>query len=101
LHASFTVSDKTLDAAVALAKKYDSGIHIHTAEDKYDEEHCIKKLQKRVIERLQKHGALEFSKTILGHCLHVDENERKLIHDSKAWVVQNSESNLNNNVGYF
>lgn len=101
LHASFTVSDKTLDAAVSLAKKYKSGIHIHTAEDKYDEEHCQKNYHCRVIERLHNHGALDFSKTIIGHCLHVDENERKLIHDSKAWVVQNSESNLNNNVGYF
>ncbi|MFH0865972.1 MAG: amidohydrolase family protein [Bacteroidota bacterium] len=101
LHASFTVSDKTLNAAVAIAQKYDSGIHIHTAEDKYDEEHCVKNYRSRVIERLHKHGALDFPKTILGHCLHVDNNERKLIHDSKAWVVQNSESNLNNNVGYF
>lgn len=101
LHASFTVSDKTLDAAVALSKKHNSGIHIHTAEDKYDEEHSLKNFNCRVIERLHNHGALDFSKSILGHCLHVDDNERKLIHDSKAWVVQNSESNLNNNVGYF
>lgn len=101
LHASFTVSDKTLDTAVTLAKKYDSGIHIHTAEDKYDEEHCVKNHKSRVIEKLHKHGVLAFPKTILGHCLHVDENERKLIHDSRSWVVQNSESNMNNNVGYF
>lgn len=33
--------------------------------------------------------------------LHLDDSERELIMNSKAWVVQNMESNLNNNVGYF
>ena len=27
--------------------------------------------------------------------------KEQLLKDSKAWVVQNTESNLNNNVGYF
>jgi len=40
-------------------------------------------------------------KTILAHCLHIDENERNIIRNSPAFVVQNTESNLNNNVGYF
>ncbi|HNW98482.1 MAG TPA: amidohydrolase family protein [Bacteroidales bacterium] len=101
LHASFTISDKTLESAVALAREYNSGIHVHTAEDKYDEEECLKNYHCRVIERLNNYGALDFSKTILGHCLHIDEHEKKIIQNSKAWVVQNSESNLNNNVGYF
>ncbi|MCK7538357.1 MAG: hypothetical protein MZV63_49105 [Marinilabiliales bacterium] len=41
------------------------------------------------------------SKSILVHCLHLDDNERELIRNSPAWVVENCESNLNNNVGYF
>ena len=31
----------------------------------------------------------------------INKNERNLIKNSKAYVVQNTESNLNNNVGYF
>ena len=38
LHASFTVSDDTLTKAVALARKYDSGFHIHVAENPIDQE---------------------------------------------------------------
>jgi cytosine/adenosine deaminase-related metal-dependent hydrolase len=101
LHASFTVSEETLNKAISLANNYNSGIHIHVAEDKYDQEHCVKNYNQRVIERLNNYGGLSSSKTILGHCLHLSENEKTIIKNSNAWVVQNSESNLNNNVGYF
>ena len=101
LHASFTISDDTLEKAVLLSEKYNSGLHIHVAEDKYDQEYCTKNYNQRVVERLNDAGVLKFSKTILGHCLHIEANEKELIKNSDAWVVQNSESNLNNNVGYF
>ncbi len=101
LHASFTVGDKTLSGAAAMAEEYDSGIHIHVAEDEYDQKMCEKQYGKRVVERLNDFGILDRTKSILAHCLHINETERKIIHDSKAWVVQNTESNLNNNVGFF
>lgn len=101
LHASFTVGNDTLQKAIDLMEKYDSGIHIHMAEDAYDQKHCQEKYNKRVVERMNDYGVLNSAKTILGHCLHIDKNERELIKNSNAWVVQNMESNLNNNVGYF
>ncbi len=101
LHASFTVGDETLKKASELMRNKASGIHIHAAEDKIDQEQCMQNHGKRVVERLNDFGVLDSSKTILAHCLHVNENERKLIRNSKAFVVQNTESNLNNNVGYF
>ena len=101
LHASFTVSDATIRKAVDLAGKYNSGIHIHVAEDEYDQQHCIQHFNKRVIERLHDAGILKFSKSILAHCLHINENERNLIAQSPCWVVENKESNLNNKVGSF
>jgi cytosine/adenosine deaminase-related metal-dependent hydrolase len=101
LHASFTISDDTLERAVMLAQKYNSGLHIHVAEDKYDQEYCLRNYNQRVVERLNEAGVLKYSKSILGHCLHLEEKEKELIKNSNVWVVQNSESNLNNNVGYF
>jgi len=101
LHASFTVGNQTMKAAVGLMEKYHSGVHIHVAEDMYDENDSLGKYGKRVVERLHDFGVLNTEKTILGHCLHVNENERSLIKNSKVWVVQNTESNLNNNVGFF
>ena len=101
LHASFTVGDNTLQKASDLMNKYNSGIHIHVAEDIYDQQHCVENHNKRVVERLNDYGILNFSKSILVHCLKINKNERNLIKNSKAFVVQNTESNLNNNVGYF
>ena len=101
LHASFTVGDVTLNKAVDLMQNAFSGIHIHVAEDDYDQRHCMQHYNKRVVERLNDFGILDSSKTILAHCLHIDENERDIINNSEAYIVQNTESNLNNNVGYF
>jgi putative selenium metabolism protein SsnA len=101
LHASFTVDNDTMSQAVELMNQYDSGIHIHAAEDMFDQDSCLRKYGKRVIERLHESGMLQSSKTILGHCLHIDDNEKDIIRNSPCWVVQNSESNMNNNVGYF
>ena len=101
LHASFTVNDDTLEQSVDMMNRLNSGIHIHVAEDMYDQEFCIKKYGKRVVERLNQYGVLKSTKTILGHCLHLEESEKDIIRNSPCWVVQNTESNLNNNVGYF
>lgn len=99
LHASFTVDDTLLNKASALAKKYGTGLHIHVAEDKYDEEHCRSHYGMSILERLQKTGMLETPQTLLGHCVHINEKERAILAQYPCFVVQCTESNLNNNVG--
>jgi cytosine/adenosine deaminase-related metal-dependent hydrolase len=101
LHASFTVGNDTLQQAVNLSRKYNTGLHIHVAEDGYDQDDCLKNYDMRVVERLQQHAVLESNKTILGHCLYLNKTEKAIIANSNAWVVQNMESNLNNRLGYF
>lgn len=101
LHASFTVGNDTMRQAVELMERFNSGIHIHVAEDISDQDFCLRKYGKRVVERLYESGVLKSSKTILAHCLHLDENEKDIIRNSPCWVVQNAESNMNNNVGRF
>lgn len=99
LHASFTVGDDLLKAAVDLAGKHGTGLHVHVAEDQADQDHCLAEHGCRVVERLARAGGLALERSILAHCIHLDENERRLIQDSGVWVAQNTESNLNNNVG--
>ena len=101
LHASFTVSNETLSQAVELMNRFNSGIHIHVAEDLYDQDFCIRTYGKRAVERLNEFGILHSSKTILAHCLHLDENEKDIVRNSPCWIVQNAESNMNNSVGHF
>ena len=99
LHASFTVDDDLLEKSIELARKHGTGLHVHVAEAPADQEHCLKTYGKRVIQRLHEFGALESPHTILGHCVFLDDNEKKCLRESPVWVVQNVESNQNNNVG--
>jgi cytosine/adenosine deaminase-related metal-dependent hydrolase len=99
LHASFTVGDELLQEAIALAKKHDTGLHIHVAEDRADQEDTMAKYGKRVVERLADAGALELGKSILCHCIRLSDHEKELIRQSGVWIAQNVESNQNNNVG--
>ncbi|MCA9292281.1 MAG: amidohydrolase family protein [Phycisphaerales bacterium] len=99
LHASFTVSDTSLQRATELALRHQTGVHIHVAEDPADEQHCLQHHDCRVMERLERSGALESRRTILAHCIHLDDRERAIIAASNAWVAQQTESNQNNAVG--
>ncbi|MCK4888973.1 MAG: amidohydrolase family protein, partial [Candidatus Aminicenantes bacterium] len=101
LHASFTVSEKLLGKAVSMAEQYGTGIHIHAAEDQVDQKITQSKYGKRVIKRLFDSGALSLKRSILAHCIHIDNEERNILADSESWIVQNPESNLNNGVGIF
>ncbi|MHC4767954.1 MAG: amidohydrolase family protein [Planctomycetota bacterium] len=101
LHASFTVSEELLACAVELAREFGTGIHVHVAEAESDESHCRATHGCSVAQRLSRAGALESPATILAHCLHVDDTERDIIRESNAWVVHNTQSNQNNNVGRF
>lgn len=99
LHASFTVDDNLLDRAVAMAKEHEAGLHMHVAEDVADQEHCLAEHGKRVVHRLAEAGALDSGRTLLAHCVHLDESERAVLREAPVFVAQASESNLNNAVG--
>jgi cytosine/adenosine deaminase-related metal-dependent hydrolase len=101
LHASFTVGNETLEKAANLMQKRKTGIHVHVAEDKFDQLHCHETYGMSVVERFSQAGLLESPASILVHGLHLSDIDRKIIVDSPAWMVQNPESNLNNNVGFF
>lgn len=98
-HASFTLSAETLAACVSLANEFDVGIHVHVAEDAADQRDAEARFGRRVIERLADAGALT-ERSLLAHCVHVDDREIDLIRDSGAWVAHNPRSNMNNSVGY-
>jgi cytosine/adenosine deaminase-related metal-dependent hydrolase len=99
LHASFTVGEELLKKAVALAQKHNTGLHMHVAEDRADQEDALAKYGKRVVEHLQDAGALELKTSIFPHCIHLSDHEKELVRRSGIWVAQNTESNQNNNVG--
>jgi putative selenium metabolism protein SsnA len=98
LHASFTVSDETLEKCVGIAKDAGVGCHVHVAEDLSDREDSLKKYGMPTVNRLHKMGA-SGEKSLFIHCVHIDEAEMDLIASTNTAVVHNPESNMNNAVG--
>ena len=97
LHASFTLSDKTL--ALCRENTPDGiGFHIHVAEGLADVYDSLNKYGKRVINRLFDNGILGYN-TITGHCIHVSGLEMDIIKETNTMVVHNPESNMGNAVG--
>jgi cytosine/adenosine deaminase-related metal-dependent hydrolase len=81
VHAAFTCSDDTLDAAAGLARDLGVGVHIHVAEGVADATAGA---------RLEQWAADDW---LLVHCVHLDR-------DLPGVIAHNPRSNMNNAVGY-
>jgi putative selenium metabolism protein SsnA len=98
-HASFTLSDRSLEACAELMREFGAGLHIHAAEDMCDVEDARSKYGMGVIERLAGFDALN-NRTILAHGIHLDEPDIAIARKAGVWFAHNPRSNMNNQVGY-
>lgn len=83
IHAAFTCSDATLEAAAGLAGDLGVGVHVHVCEDRVDDE---------APERLR---SLAREDWLLAHGVHLPESP-----GLPGTIAHNPRSNLNNAVGY-
>ena len=97
MHAQFTISDETMELCNEL-KPDGVGYHIHVAEGIEDLHHCLKEHGKRIVDRLYDFNILG-PKTLLGHCIYINEHEMDLIKETDTMVVHNPESNMGNACG--
>jgi putative selenium metabolism protein SsnA len=98
LHASFTLSDRTLRRAVDAERALGAGFHIHVAEDRADLEHARRRHGKTVVRRLRDLGVLT-ERTLAAHCIHVTAADVAALARIGANVAHNPQSNSNNAVG--
>lgn len=98
MHASFTLSDATIEQCVGIAREAGVGCHIHVAEDAADRADSLAKYKMPTVNRLQKLGVAG-EQSIFVHCVHIDEAEMDILAATKTSVVHNPESNMNNAVG--
>lgn len=98
LHASFTISDETVETCVGIAKEHGVGCHIHVAEDAADRQDSLSRYGVPTVNRLHRLGVTG-EKSIFVHCVHVDEAEMDILAETRTIVVHNPESNMNNAVG--
>jgi putative selenium metabolism protein SsnA len=98
-HASFTLSDESLDRLAALVRDANSSLHVHAAEDRADVEDCQRRAGTGVVERLRRHGLLS-RRTLLVHGVQLSGPELVDAQAAGAWVVHCPRSNMNNGVGH-
>jgi len=98
-HASFTMSDDSVAACVEVAREAESGIHVHVAEDAADEADALARYGRRVVPRLAALGAIN-ERSLLAHCIHLEEEELEAVRALSATAVHNPRSNMNNAVGH-
>jgi cytosine/adenosine deaminase-related metal-dependent hydrolase len=83
VHAAFTCTDETLEAAAGLAEELGVGVHVHVCEGEID----------RAAAGRLRHLARD--DWLLAHCVHLPEDP-----GLPGTVAHNPRSNLNNAVGY-
>lgn len=98
MHASFTLSDRSLEMCREAMEGLNSGYHIHTAEGIDDLYDSLKNHGKRVVQRLMDFQILS-DKTIAVHCVHVNNAEIELLKKTSTNIIHNPQSNMANAVG--
>jgi 5-methylthioadenosine/S-adenosylhomocysteine deaminase len=98
LHAPFTVSDELVSRGVEASKRHRVPLTIHVSEGPNDGYHNMERYGKRSVERLSESGLLN-PRSVLAHCVHLDEREIGLIAKSSSSVAHNPMSNMLNAVG--
>lgn len=83
IHAAFTCTDESLEAAAALAEQLGVGVHIHVAEGIGD------------VDSPERLDGLTRDDWLLSHCVHLPT-----YHTLQGTILHNPRSNLNNAVGY-
>jgi 5-methylthioadenosine/S-adenosylhomocysteine deaminase len=92
-HSIYTCSQKTLQDAAGLARKYHAPILIHVAEMKKEWEDSEKANGMSPVQYLQKIGVLG-PDVVAAHCIFVDEADRKTLAQRGVGCVHNPSSNM-------
>ena len=92
-HSIYTCSQKTLQDAAAVARKYHAPILIHTAEMKKEWDDSMKQNRMSPVQYLDQIGVLG-PDVISAHCIFVDEADRKTLAARGVGCVHNPSSNM-------
>ncbi len=92
-HSIYTCSQKTLQDASTLARKYHAPILIHVAEMKKEWEDSEKQNGASPVQYLERIGVLG-PDVVAAHCIFVDEADRKILAQHHVGCVHNPSSNM-------
>ena len=92
-HSIYTCSEKTLQDAAALARKYNAPILIHVGETKKELNDSREKNGTTPVQYLEKLGILG-PDVLAAHCIFVDQADRQILAQRHVGCVHNPSSNM-------
>lgn len=92
-HAIYTCPQDTLLKIKKTAEGLGSQLHIHLSETQGEVTDCLKKHGVSPVAYLNNLGMFQVG-TLAAHCVHVSEDDMKIMADKKVRVVHNPQSNL-------
>ena len=92
-HGAYTVAPENLKTAKAIADRHGALFSTHAAETRAEQEDVTSRYGSSVIRHLEHLGLLD-ERTVLAHCVHLDDGEIEILAGSSASVAHNPMSNL-------
>ncbi|MCC6801292.1 MAG: amidohydrolase family protein [Anaerolineae bacterium] len=92
-HAPYSLTEEMLRRCVDLAREFDVPLLIHLAETKQEIENSLSEFGTTVITHMNNVGLFN-AKVLAAHCVHVDQNEIHVLHDTDTSVAHCPTSNL-------
>jgi 5-methylthioadenosine/S-adenosylhomocysteine deaminase len=93
VHAVYTVEPDLLQESWALAEKHDLPWTIHLSETEHEVAQCLEQYGNRPPAHLDKLGLLS-ERTLLAHCVHLNQEEIELLAERGCKVAHQPESNM-------
>ena len=76
-----------------LAKEYDIPVSVHISETITENENCLKSYGCSPVQKLDSYGLLTDT-TVAAHCVHLSDEDRKILAERKVWIAHNPSSNM-------
>lgn len=93
IHSAYMYDRKSLILASNFAKDLGTGIHIHVAETKSEQEMCYKKYNMDAVNILNECGVFDVP-TLAAHCVHLSDDNINVLKEKHVSVSHNITSNL-------
>jgi putative selenium metabolism protein SsnA len=93
MHALMTLGNRTLERCAQAG--FDTGFHVHAAEDEIDVRLAMEQHGQTLMERFQAFG-IPGSRTIFAHGTHFSAGDLEMLAASNSMLVNNPESNMTN-----
>lgn len=92
-HAEYTTSRENMEGLAALAAKYKAPVCVHNSETKSEVEQCQKRYQMSPTKLFDEIGLFQYGGTCY-HCVHVNEEDIRILKAKEVSVVTNPGSNV-------